>query len=77
MKVLFWNTVYSPIIYLRSLIAVMWSETVGLTLRTRPVWDQKTVLVLVLHAVVLVLNWYWSCRSRVVLWNTVLLRSSS
>ena len=38
----------------RRLYAVMWSETVGL--RTRPVWDQKkSVLVLVLHAVVLVL----------------------
>ena len=39
------------------------SETVGL--RTRPVWDQK------------IGSWSWSCRSGVVLWNTVLLRSSS
>ena len=31
----------------------MWSETVGL--RTRPLSDQKMVLVFILHAVVLVL----------------------
>ena len=38
---------------------VMWSETVGL--RTRPVWDQKkSVLVLVFHVVVLVLQ-VWCC----------------
>ena len=42
---------------------VMWSETIGLT--TRPVWDQKNW------------SWSWSCRSGVVLWNTVLSRSSS
>jgi len=49
--------------------SVMWSETVGL--RTRPVWDQKSVfvLVLVLCAVILVLQ-VWCC-------VVVLLRSSS
>jgi len=41
----------------------MSSETVGL--RTRPVWGQK------------ICKWYWSCRSGVVLWNTILSRSSS
>ena len=46
-----------------ALWAVMWSETVGL--RTRPVWDQKNR------------SWSWSCRSGVVLWKTILSRSSS
>jgi len=46
-------------------LTVMWSETVGL--RTRPVWDQKYRS----------WSWFWSCRSGVVLWNTVLSRSSS
>ena len=36
----------------------MWSETIGL--RTGPVRDQKSVLVLVLHTVVLVLQ-FWCC----------------
>jgi len=42
-------------------LTVMWSETVGL--RTRPVWDQKKlVFILVLHAVVLVLVLQvWCC----------------
>jgi len=44
-------------------VTVMWSETVGL--RTRLVWDQKNR------------SWSWSCRSGIVLWNTVLSRSSS
>ena len=40
-------------------ISVTWSETVGL--RTRPVWNQrKSVLVLVLHTAVLVLQ-FWCC----------------
>ena len=40
-------------------VAVMWSEIVSL--RTRPVWDQKkSVLVLVLHTAVLVLQ-VWCC----------------
>jgi len=42
---------------------VMWSETVSL--RTRPVWYQKNR------------SWSWSCKSDVVLWNTVLWCSSS
>ena len=37
---------------------MMWSETVDL--RTRPISDQKSVLVLVFHAVVLVLQ-VWCC----------------
>jgi len=41
----------------------MWSETVSL--RTRPVWDQK------------IRSRSWSCPSGVVLWSTVLSRSSS
>jgi len=49
---------------------VMWSETVGL--RTRPIWDQK-------HRSwsCTLWSWCWSCRSGVILWNTVLSRSSS
>ena len=42
---------------------VMWSETDGR--RTRPVWDQKNR------------SWSWSCTFCVVLWNTILSRSSS
>jgi len=45
------------------LLPVTWSETVGL--RTRPVWDQK------------IRSWPWSCTSGVVLWSTILSRSSS
>ena len=45
--------------------SVMWSETVGL--RTRPVWDQK----------IRSWSWPWSCTSGVVLWSTILSRSSS
>jgi len=45
------------------LFSVMWSETIDL--RTRPVWDEKNR------------SWSWSCKSGVVLWNTVLSRSLS
>ena len=54
-------------------LAVMWSETVGL--RTRSVTDQKKS-VLVLISIVLSTK-SWSCRSGVVLSNTVLSRSCS
>jgi len=44
-------------------VAVMWSETVGL--RTRPVWDQKTGLGLGLGLAVLVLLYETrSCNAR-------------
>jgi len=44
-------------------MTVMWSETVGL--RTRPRSETKNR------------SWSWSCRSGIVLWSTVLLRSLS
>ena len=50
---------------------VMWSETVGL--RTRPVWDQNRSWSSTLWS----WSWSWPCLSGVVLWNTVLSRSSS
>jgi len=49
--------------FLSSNQPVTWSETVGLS--KRPVWDQKNR------------SWSWCCRSGVVLWNTILSRSSS
>jgi len=62
----------------------MWSETVGL--RTRPVWDQKiglglgpscTLLSWSWSCTLWSWSWSWSCRSGVVLWNTILSRPSS
>ena len=52
------------------ILSVMWSETVGF--RSRPVWDKKNRSWSCCCTL-----WSWSCRSGVVLWNTVLLRSSS
>jgi len=49
---------------------VMWSETVSL--RTRLVSDQKNR-----SWSWFCMLWSWSCRSGVVLWNTVLFCSSS
>ena len=47
----------------------MWWETVGL--RTRPVWDQQNR-----SWYCTLRSWSWSCRSDVVLWDTILPRSS-
>ena len=53
-------------------VTVMWSETVGLS--TRPVWGKRNRSWSCSWSCTL---WYWSCRSGVVLWDTVLSRSSS